>query len=1355
MDQDISRVDKLKNVENWSVWKFKVRVILKAYQCWNVIEGTCTKPKPLESGASTEAKKRYDDLLKAYNKSDATAQRIIVTTVEEQPTLHIIDCETAKDMWDTLVNVYERKSQASIHLLQEQWFTLAKDECDDIATHAAKIEALAHRLDLMGEKVGDSMVMTKILLTLPPYLDYFPSAWESTPESERTKTNLISRLVAEELRHNKRDENALAAKAFFKKNKNTKQKNWKPGKCHKCHQQGHWARDCPAKKHKDDDEGQSSSQGQALIVQAFAALQDAPSRVDEWYKDSGASSHMTYHKDWFVTYKSFQDNAAVRIGDGRFLKAHGSGNINVYAYNGYEWQMCHLSNVLYVPNLKYNLFSSTSALDKDLNLFSNKHICRYVKDGKPVVIGERKGSLFVMKFQVIESSESSCFEQALVASTDALIDWHEKLAHQNYQHVKKVLNNFDIKVKDKSEPFCDACAIGKAHRLPFPHSESKTTRIGEIIHADLCGPMHVKSLKGSKYFLLLKDDFSRFRTAYFITYKSSVYSCLEDYIKKIEKHCPNGIKILRTDNGLEFANQQVSELLQKFGIQHQRTVIYTPEQNGAAERENRTLVEAARAVLAAKGMKKEFWAEAINFATYVLNYTGTSSEKHLTPYQVWYNKTPDLHSLHVFGEKVYVHIPKQQRKKLDDKSKSGVFIGYAENIKGYRIWYPDSNKIEIARDVIFTKIVEPVKEKQNDNYVFYPSVGADNDLLDEDNENSAVEVDDHSYPEVDVDSPIQKDDHFHDAAENTALDEVCTGTSEGDNNPEAEIEDNLKEKEISKKEENEQSENNLPGREGLRDRSMIKRPNRFSDFISHMFVAQETEPNSFYEAINGPNASEWRNAMESEINSLKQNKVWELVDAPKNQTIVDSRWVFKVKTDANDNIQRYKARLVAKGFTQKEGIDYKETFSPVVRFESLRAVLAIAANEKLLLKQFDVKTAFLNGILEETVYMRQPQGFSDGTQKVCKLLGSLYGLKQSSRCWNQRFTTFLKKHNLEPTKADPCIFVSKNPNERLILGIYVDDGIVAAKTDELINNLLEDLQREFEITHDDGGMFLGLQIERLSNGSFFLHQSSYAMKIIQRFHMEDANAVTIPADPHDELNTEAHEIEQMKITQAPYREAIGSLMYLVNGTRPDLAFAVNRASRYMEKPYKIHWNAVKRIIKYLKGTIGFGLLFESCPDARLKVFSDSDHAGDSSTRRSTTGYLISIGNSAIIWNSQLQKAVTISTAEAEYIAASESVRDIVWIKRLISEVCFGKQIKTTLHMDNQAAIQMIKNPVFHKRTKHVDVRYHYIRERYEQKDFDLVYISTDQQVADIFTKPLLRKRFEYHRKKICHIQKEQ
>jgi hypothetical protein len=436
---------------------------------------------------------------------------------------------------------------------------------------------------------------------------------------------------------------------------------------------------------------------------------------------------------------------------------------------------------------------------------------------------------------------------------------------------------------------------------------------------------------------------------------------------------------------------------------------------------------------------------------------------------------------------------------------------------------------------------------------------------------------------------------------------------------------------------------------------------------------------------------------------------------------------------------KFKARLVAKGYSQKADIDYTETFSPVIRFDTIRVMLSVAAKEKLHLAQFDIKTAFLYGELEETIYMRQPEGFEDGTARVCKLNKSLYGLKQSPRCWNKRFKSFLDKHGLIQSAADPCLFISMTKGHKLMVALYVDDGLVACQDKDDLTRFLTELKSEFKVTVSDALCFLGLQIIQREDGSVVVSQANYARRLLHKFNMSDCNPVATPIDKgHD-----SGEADDVIISEkVPYREAVGSLMYLVTGTRPDLAYAVSVVSRSLDKPSSRDWEKVKRIFRYLKGTVSMAILYRSDVEADvLLAYSDADYAGDIESRRSTSGVICQYMGGPITWLSQRQKCVALSTTEAEFIAANEAAKELTWLSRLLHEITVLTEIPL-LRVDNLSALKLVKNPIFHKRSKHIDVRYFFIRDKIEDGTLVIEHVASEEQIADIFTKPLAKDRFQ-------------
>lgn len=449
--------------------------------------------------------------------------------------------------------------------------------------------------------------------------------------------------------------------------------------------------------------------------------------------------------------------------------------------------------------------------------------------------------------------------------------------------------------------------------------------------------------------------------------------------------------------------------------------------------------------------------------------------------------------------------------------------------------------------------------------------------------------------------------------------------------------------------------------------------------------------------------------------------------------------------DPEGSAKRYKARLCARGFLQRYGVDYTETFAPVVRYDSLRVVLALVTHLDLEMLQFDVRMAFLYGDLDETIYMKIPEGLTADENIVYKLNKSLYGLKQAPRCWNRKFHEFLDRFNFRTSPADKCIYTGVTDGHTVYLALFVDDGLIASESRKSIDSVLNYLKSSFKITIGDASIFVGMQIERnRAEKTMFLHQSTYIRYILDKFKMLDAKSNCTPADPHTTLSE--IESEESNIVNVPYREAVGSLMFLALVTRPDICYAVNMVSRYCNKHNQSHWQAVKRILKYLVGTINRGIMYESGGrqfDSNLSCYSDADFAGDVDTRRSTTGYAFCINKSLVTWSSQRQKLVTLSTTESEYVAAATASKEVIWLRQLLTDLGYPSEQPTTLFVDNQSALRLIRNPEFHKRTKHIDVKFHFIREKVEDKQIDVKYISTEQQLSDLFTKGLNKNRFMY------------
>jgi hypothetical protein len=436
-------------------------------------------------------------------------------------------------------------------------------------------------------------------------------------------------------------------------------------------------------------------------------------------------------------------------------------------------------------------------------------------------------------------------------------------------------------------------------------------------------------------------------------------------------------------------------------------------------------------------------------------------------------------------------------------------------------------------------------------------------------------------------------------------------------------------------------------------------------------------------------------------NSLQKHGTWTLVNPPTDRKIITGRWVLKTKLNGDGSVARYKARYVARGYAQVEGVDFFETYVPVVRAETVRLLLSLAAAKNWDMRQFDVKTAFLYGPLEEEVYLEQPEGFNDGTGRVCKLQKGLYGLKQSPRQWNGVFHKFLLAYGFRRSPDDRCLYKYKNKEHRMYLCLYVDDGLVFGSSEHIVNPFLKSLQKEFDVMTDYPHTYVGLNIKRdRERRTISVNQASYITRVLDRFGMTWSKTATTPADPTHRLSRNMPEEDGEK--RFPYREALGCLNYIAVMSRPDIAFAVNSVAKFCEDPQPAHWNAVKRILRYLKATADVGPCYGGSSDDQPVAFSDSDYAGDPDTHRSTTGALVQMNGGPVIWSSSTQVVAAMASTEAEYMAMAVVLKDVLWLRRILRFISDQKKARTCrVYVDNQGAIALSRNPDFHRKSKHI------------------------------------------------------
>jgi hypothetical protein len=903
---------------------------------------------------------------------------------------------------------------------------------------------------------------------------------------------------------------------------------------------------------------------------------------------------------------------------------------------------------------------------------------------------------------------------------------------------------------------CPACLTGKMSVKPHPkHSASRTTKPLQLVHSDVVGPMRNASLSGARYYVVFIDDFSRYCWVAPLKHKSGVLNAFRAFKSKAEQQVGGNSKVgcLRSDNGGEYASAEMADFLMLCGVAHQFTAPHSPEQNGVAERSNRTLFESARAMMQHAGLSASFWAAAIGAAAYVKNRLPHKAVRdHGTPVQALLGVKPDITGLRVFGCLAHVHVPDSQRTKLDAKARLAIFVGYAENTKdGYYFCDPLTKRVTVSRTAAFHESQFDVNDAPPAPLsvltleVPLPTSGTTG--------RSAVAAEppgqaDAGARALPTDEPFEND-------EVQEVHEVDIAPDFGDD--EDAVVDNHDEQPVDPVRAPVAAPL-APSRHSVRERRPIQRLGRHMPFGGHVTVEGErpmerhlafssvATPATVTEALKDP---DWVAAIDKEMDSMIKNEVFDLVELPRGRKAIGSKVIFKVKTDSTGSVSKLKARFVAQGFRQVQGLDYNETFAPTAKGASIRAVLALAADADLELDQMDVATAFLNGNLEEEIYMRQPEGtIRPGDEHlVWRLKRSIYGLKQSSRAWYKELDAFLRSIGFKCCESDASVYVQLFDDGIVIVVVYVDDLLIAASR-HLLQGIKDKLSGRFEMTDlGHANWLLGMEIKRdRVQRTVSLGQAAFAKDILERFNMSDCNPADTPMSL-EKLSSDmspASKEEEEHMAMVPYRSAVGSMMYLMICSRPDLATAIGILSQYMASPGPQHWTAAKRVLRYIAGTVDKVLVLGGRPKGGLVLtgYADADWAGDIDRRRSTSGFCFSLGRGCITWSSKRQSAVALSTLEAEYISIGTAVREVLWLRAFLAELHHPQETATVIKEDNQGCIARIKNPGQHSRTKHIDIVHHFVRDIYESGIIDVEYCRTDAMVADILTKPLTKDKHD-------------
>ncbi|KAJ0454407.1 putative RNA-directed DNA polymerase [Helianthus annuus] len=1213
---------KLKGTENYSVWSSAMKLALEAKNKFGFITGKCER--------STE-----DHVLASqWDRCNSVVLTWLLNSVSEELFLGQVFSSTASEVWEDLKETYDKVDGSVVYDLFKRINCISQNG-SSVADYYNRLTTMWKQFDAMlklptcsckaAKDYNDFSMLIKLMQFLMGLDDVY----------QPVRTNLLTRevfpsvkvafsVVSREESHRLSSSGSKGQNVSFvsksnqtieSKKRTSNQRGPNPNlKCTHCNMLGHTVERCfeiigypPGFKKKPNNmsgKGKSnavigsstvqSSSGLPFTAEQIAKLLslvgektgvDPPGvggescfinscvscssslffgSVCSWVVDSGASQHMVNDdKDMFNVVDVSEFDIKVGHPNGTNVKVLKIGNIKLMARdNGVEV-----------------VFNEDSCVLQDF------------KSKKILVTGSQDSGLYLVGKH--GNSVSVCFNSFLKASL-----WHSRLGHPSDQVLAVLKDNFDVKSVEHGP--CDVCHRAKQVRVPFPISDHKTKSVGELIHLDLWGPYKVTSYEGFKYFLTVVDDFSRTVWCYLLTNKTEVFDNLCSFYELVLTQFEKKIKVIRSDNGTEFVNNQMNMFCKNRGILHQTSCAYTPQQNGVVERKHRHLLNTARALMFQSNLPLKYWSDCVLTAVYLINRLPSSVLNGRSPYEVVYGFKPSLAHLRNFGCLCFSTILSESDKFAYHADKC-VLIGYSNVKKGYKLLCLDNRKVYFSRDVKFYESVYPFKSSLNKNqefsnktelnevnfFDFTETISSEVPAVPNDEEGTNGAHDQYSDDQQPV-SPSTSATAPN--ADNNQHDNDQLGSSMGHT---GEAEDTV----------GSLDETNLSEGHSVRKSSRkVVFPKRFDEFVvegkvkygvekvvnySNLSVDnmclvsslnKSVEPSSYNEAIKDPR---WIEAMNCEMEALNRNNTWVVVDLPKGRKPIGCKWVYKIKYKANGEIERYKARLVAKGFNQKEGVDFGETFSPVVKMVTVRVVLKLAVNNEWPLYQLDINNAFLYGSLSEDVYMTLPLGyFNNDKNKVCKLVKSLYGLKQAPRKWNEKLTSVLLNMGFNQSLCDHSLFILSKNDVLVVLLVYVDDIVITGNSTVEIARIKKSLSESFLIK--DLGLlryFLGIEV-LYSDKSVCLSQRKYCLELLNEFGYLGCKPVGTPIELSHVVTNKIENDKTVLENVTGFQKLVGKLIYL-SLTRPDISYAVQFLSQYMHNPCQSHLDIALRLLRYL------------------------------------------------------------------------------------------------------------------------------------------------------------------------------
>ncbi|GJX01086.1 putative ribonuclease H-like domain-containing protein [Tanacetum coccineum] len=1045
--------------------------------------------------------------------------------------------------------------------------------------------------------------------------------------------------------------------------------------------------------------------------------------------DSGCSRHMTGNKAYLAEYQDFNGGPVAFGGSKGYIT--GKGKIKIGKLD--------FEDVCFVKELQhFNLFSMSQMCDKKNKVLFTDSECLVLSlefklpDANQVLLRiPRQNNMYSFNLEnIVPLGGLTCL--ITKATIDESNKWHRRLGHVNFKNLNKLVKGNLVRGLPskifQNDHTCVACQKGKQHKASCKaKSVSSISHSLQLLHMDLFGPTSVRSLNHKTYCLVITDDFSRFSWVFFLRTKDETSGILKDFIRQIENQLNQKVKTIRCDNGTEFKNRDFIEFCGSKGIKREYSNARTPQQNGVAERKNMTLIEAARTMLADSFLPNTFWAEAVSTACYVLNRVLVTKPHNKTPYElvnfrilekeaesaqdyfvlpIWssYSSTVKRSTAKDAGEAPTKHPDLKTDEKPVDKEDQ-VFLDELKRLKRQEQDANDAAEAlrkEFAQETDDLLLQAGAAKTNSTNIVNTASTPVSTtspygglsftDPTNPDQDNSEIPAleDIYKNPTDGIFTNSSYDDEGA-VADFTNLEPVVTvspiPTSRINSiHPSTLI---LRDPQLAVQTRNKVTKSSRA--HAFVSYIQKQRRNNHKDFQYCLFACflSQNEPKKISEALEDES---WVDVMQEGLLQFKIHKVWILVNLPYGKKAIGTKWVYRNKKDERGVVVRNKARI-----------------------EAIRIFLAFASYMGFIVYQMDVKSAFLYGKINEEVYVSQPPGFIDPKypKKVYKVVKALYGLHQAPRAWYATLSTFLLKNGYRRGTIDKTLFIKKDKHDIILVQVYVDDIIFGSTKKSWCDEFEALMKSRFQMSSmGELTFFLGLQVKQKEDG-IFISQDKYVAEILKKFDFVSVKTASTPIETQKPL---VKDEEASDVDVHLYRSMIGSLMYLT-AFRPDIMSAICACSRFQVTPKTSQLSAVKRIFRYLKGKPKLGLWYPRVSSFDLEAYSDSDYAGANLDRKSTT-------------------------AEAEYVATANCCGQVLWIQNQMLDYGFNF-MNTKIYIDNESTICIVKNPVYHSKTKHIAIRHHFIRDAYEKKLIQVLKIHTDDNVADLLTKAFDVSRFQF------------